>query len=307
MILRRVALAAVFVQIIGVLIFSDRADANQNKQSNIDGLTRVAILLANGYGKGDDIGPDMSKGDLELVSTALTAAGFITISVRDVSSNDINDVLDRVHKSLPKGGVVLFYYFGHGIQDKNGDQSLVMQNNRPYRLSDIEDKLRPDTADSGIFISVINTCRKQDDVIGKSNDFSVSRYNYNAMDQSFIHLFSSKYGSLAPTKFLITDENKGKDECKHSLEFLGKKKSDKMPSFENVKSDVSLKERFSPFGLAFVYAIQRQNARLFEVVNALGTAYTCYAGYYSNAVLEAPLEYSNFELFNARAPAPAQH
>jgi formylglycine-generating enzyme required for sulfatase activity len=84
---------------------------------------RVALVIGNSqYGGGLELRNPVN--DADAVAAALKELDFTVIEKKDLDKSQMEDALIAFRRALPKGGLGLFYYAGHGVQVK-GENYLV--------------------------------------------------------------------------------------------------------------------------------------------------------------------------------------
>jgi formylglycine-generating enzyme required for sulfatase activity len=84
---------------------------------------RVALVIGNSKYAGDAALRNPSN-DADLLEAALLGLDFSVTKKKDLTLEQMEDALVDFQKKLPKGGLGLFYYAGHGVQ-VNGENFLV--------------------------------------------------------------------------------------------------------------------------------------------------------------------------------------
>lgn len=84
---------------------------------------RVALVIGNSKYGGDAQLANPAN-DADTVASALRELNFTVIKKTDVDKTQFEDALLDFHRKLPKGGLGLFYYAGHGVQVE-GNNYLV--------------------------------------------------------------------------------------------------------------------------------------------------------------------------------------
>jgi hypothetical protein len=93
------------------------------RQDACQAADRVALVIGNSKYAGDAALKNPSN-DADLLETALNELRFEVTKRKDLTLNQMNEALVAFNKALPKGGLGLFFFAGHGVQ-VNGENFLV--------------------------------------------------------------------------------------------------------------------------------------------------------------------------------------
>lgn len=83
--------------------------------SATEGPARVALVIGNGDYPAEARLKNPVNDSLAIASR-LRDFGFLTIERRNLKLNQVKELIDQVEKLIPKDGVFVFYYAGHGLQ-----------------------------------------------------------------------------------------------------------------------------------------------------------------------------------------------
>jgi uncharacterized caspase-like protein len=129
------------------------------------GETRHALVIGNGaYQHARELGNP--RNDAAAIAAKLASLGFAVIQREDATLREMRAAVREFVQSVPKGGVALVYYAGHGVQIKGTNYLIPVdaQMSQEYEVQDetmsMDSLLRAlDETQSALSIFVLDCCR----------------------------------------------------------------------------------------------------------------------------------------------------
>lgn len=125
---------------------------------------RVALVIGNGkYAKSELINP---PNDAVAIADELRKANFKVIKVENATLAKMNQAIEEFGRLIPKNGVALVFYAGHGMQVKGEnylipiDADLKGEGDVPYKTINLGQVLsKLDDAKSQVNLVILDACR----------------------------------------------------------------------------------------------------------------------------------------------------
>ena len=133
-----------------------------------DGRKRVALVIGNGNYRYTDSLPKLANpaNDAEDMAAALRRFGFEVISKKNLTKEEMDEVITDFGRKIADSDAALFYYAGHGLQVKGQnymvpiDANIDSEAKVPYRAVNVNQLLEEmDSSKSRVNIVMLDACR----------------------------------------------------------------------------------------------------------------------------------------------------
>jgi len=137
-------------------------------EKNRDGRKRVALVIGNGSYRYTDSMPKLANpaNDADDMAAALRRFGFEVISKKNLTKEEMDEVITDFGRKIADSDAALFYYAGHGLQVKGQnymvpvDANIDSEAKVPYRAVNVNQLLEEmDSSRSRVNIVMLDACR----------------------------------------------------------------------------------------------------------------------------------------------------
>jgi TPR repeat protein len=158
-------------------------------------VPRHALVIGNQDYSGDTRDLANAVADAELIGTTLENLGFVVTSVTDATLPEMSRALLGFAKGLPKGGIALVFFAGHGVQWQ-GENYLIPVEAQLDELTDLRLV--------GLSFSTLLTLLSERDTL--ANIFIFDACRNNPFEKAANRTFGerTKIRGLAPTRIRYT-------------------------------------------------------------------------------------------------------
>ena len=133
-----------------------------------DGRKRIALVIGNGSYRHTDSMPRLANppNDVDDMAAALRLFGFEVIAKKNLTKEEMDEVITDFGRKIVDSDAALFYYAGHGLQVKGQnymvpvDASIDSEAKVPYRAVNVNQLLEEmDSSKSRVNIVMLDACR----------------------------------------------------------------------------------------------------------------------------------------------------